>query len=82
MMECHAVDRGWLPHYKKNIRLGLSFDQIVGLECLGLDVSRFLPRADVSFKENPRIPPSFRVDGARVIGVNLLSTRPMEWRLF
>jgi len=45
-------------------RLGLSFGQIMGLECLGLHVSRFLPRADLSCKQDPRIPPSFHVDGA------------------
>jgi len=45
-------------------RLDLSFDQIMGLECLGVDISRFLPRADVSLKQDARIPPSFEVDGA------------------
>jgi len=48
-------------HFRK---LGLSVEQIMGLKCLGLQVSKFLPRADVSYSQDHRIPPSFNVDGA------------------
>jgi len=47
-------------HFSK---LGLSVEQIKGLECLGAPVSKFLPRADVSFEQDPRIPPSYDIDG-------------------
>jgi len=36
----------------------------MGLEYLGVHVSKFLPRADVSAWQDPRIPPSYDVDGA------------------
>jgi len=48
-------------HFRK---LGLSVEQIMGLKCLGLQVSKFLPSADVSYAQDPRIPPSYNVDGA------------------
>jgi len=48
-------------HFRK---LGLSVEQIMGLKCLGLQVSKFLPRADVSYAQDPRIPPSYNIDGA------------------
>jgi len=48
-------------HFRK---LGLSVEQIMGLKCLGLQVSKFLPRADVSYERDPRIPPSYNIDGA------------------
>jgi len=44
--------------------LGLSFDQILGLEYLGFHVSRFLPPAIVPCNHDRRIPPSFDLDGA------------------
>jgi len=45
-------------------RLGLSFDQVLGLECLGLNVSRFLAPVGFSSHHDYRIPPSFDLDGA------------------
>jgi len=49
---------------KRNFReLGLTYDQIIGLEYLGLNVSRFLPRQSATYKHDPRIPPSFDLDG-------------------
>jgi len=49
---------------KQNFReLGLTYDQIIGLEHLGLNVSKFLPRMSSSYQHDPRIPPSFDFDG-------------------
>jgi len=48
-------------HFRK---LDLSNEQMMGLECLGFNVSKFLPRADVTFQHDPRIPPSYDIDGA------------------
>jgi len=49
---------------KKNFRdLGLTYDQIIGLEYLGFNVSRFLPRLSATYQDDPRIPPSVDLDG-------------------
>jgi len=49
---------------KKSFReLGLTYDQIIGLENLGLNVSRFLPRLSATNQHDPSIPPSFDMDG-------------------
>jgi len=49
---------------KQNFReLGLTWHQIVGLEFLGFNVSRFLPRLNASYQHDPRIPPSYDLDG-------------------
>jgi len=49
---------------KQNFReLGLTYDQIIGLEYLGFNVSRFLPRLSASYPHDPRIPPSYDLDG-------------------
>lgn len=50
-----------LQDFKK---LGLSFDQVLGLEYLGFKVSRFLPALGLSSPHDSRIPPSFDIDGA------------------
>jgi len=44
--------------------LGLSFDQIWGLEYLGFNVSRLLPPGEAPRYEDCRIPPSFDIDDA------------------
>jgi len=49
---------------KRNFReLGLTHDQIIRLERLGLNTSRFLPKQSESCQHDPRIPPSFNLDG-------------------
>jgi hypothetical protein len=44
-------------------KLGLSFRQILGLEVLGFNVSRFLSPPRLSFNHDPRIPPFFELEG-------------------
>jgi len=49
---------------KENFRnLNLTYDQIIGLEYLGLNVSRFLPRLSARSQHDPCIPPSFDLQG-------------------
>jgi len=52
---------GAIQDFKK---LGLSFDQILGLEYLGFPVSRFLPPESIPGKHDSHIPPSFELGSA------------------
>merc|ERR1719204_2174329 len=62
--QCHHTQLQPIEEAKTNFReLDLNCDQIIGLEYLGLNVSRFLPRLSATYQLGPRIPTSFDLDG-------------------